>query len=328
VQRARRGLPPSCSRGLCLLWLASLELVLLGLLSSAGLAACATLPAPDTPSRALYLDMRRLVESRQRLGWVLDRRELEEAAPTALLSVCRVSPDVREETLGWIGGRLLAEGGSAREVYARAGDDLSAAHEALTLERTLALLTHVASTADADCPFWLTPDDAAFRGVHTSRDRFALILESRGQAGLYALGDRVAFGGGGGGRLMPAWGVSDRFTWALGIELGGSGLIATGETQELDAIITTAAPMLFRWYDLSRVYDLEVAAVAFFTTDDVSLLPGGRVSFATGLATPRVGSFMPVGVLQLSYELHPARGVFPMAHVVSVGTRVGFEVDF
>jgi hypothetical protein len=295
-------------------------------LACAALIGCAAVPEAS-PSRALYLDLRRVVESKQRVDWVLDRREIEDATPTALISVCQVTPDVRAETADWISGRLLAEGGSAREVYTRAGNDLDAAYEALTLERTLTLLNHVTATADQDCPFWLTPDPT-FNGVHSSSDRFALILESRGQAGLFILDDTVAFGGGGGGRVLPAWGVNSAFTWAMGLEFGGSGLVSAGAEQEIDAIISTAVPMLFRWYNLSRVYDVEVAAVSFFTTEDVSLLPGGRISFGTGLSTPRVGAFMPTGVLQISYEVHPPRGVFPTAHVIAIGTRLGFEIDF
>lgn len=304
------------------LWVWMSVVLLLGAVAG----GCATLPT-EPANRSLYVDLRRIIESRQRIDWVLDRHEFSEATPTALRSVCQATPEARAQTADWIRAQREALGGTAKEIYAREGKDLDAAHEALTLERTQGLLEYVAENAERDCPFWLEPDPE-FSGVHSSNDRFTLILESRGQAGFFVLGDKFAFGGGGGGRLLPAWGVNENFTMAMGLEFGGSGLISAGDEQEIDAIINSAVPLLFRWYDLSRVYDLEVSAVTFFTTEHISFVPGGRVSFATGLNTPRAGAFMPVGVLQFSYELHPERGVFPVTHLFSVGTRVGFELDF
>ena len=301
-----------------------IALVLFVAVSASG---CMSAPEPRV-ERALYLDLRQVVELRQRADWVVDRLEVEDLAQASMRSICRVSAAERASTLRWIEAEIEAEGGSAKAVFEASGGDLDAVAELLTLERVLLMLQDGHARAGADCPFWLAPE-ADFAGVHSSADRFLLLLESRGGGALWILGDEVAFGGSGGGRLLFGWGAGDHFSAALGLEVGGGGLISSdSEAQSINATFNSAVPLLLRYHDSSFVFDVELAAVNFSLPSDINLLPGGRVALGVGLRTPRVSAFMPGGMLQLGYELHPERGDFPVTHIVFVGTRVGVEAGW
>ena len=142
--RPWRPQPRSCPEGLAR-WVA------LGAVLSAG---CATLP--DEPvQRALYSDVRQVVETRERIGWIVDRTEYEAAAPSLLQSVCQVSHEERIQLLDWLDERIAEEGGPAEEAYRREDEDLGAIDELLTLERMRGALEHADALTQDDCPFWM-----------------------------------------------------------------------------------------------------------------------------------------------------------------------------
>lgn len=159
-------------------------------------------------------------------------------------------------------------------------------------------------------------------------DRLVLLGESGGGFMALATPDDMLFAGGGEARLLAGWGVSDHLTIAAGLAGGGMGLWKEGrELQDFDTRITLAAPLVFRFYDLTRVADLEVAAVALSPTDKVDPSPGVRVAVAGGLSTVRVGSFLPMGLLQLSYSYYPEGINNDPTHIVLLGTRVVVNMD-
>lgn len=292
------------------------------------LMGCATLP-PEPVESALYQDLRRVIETRERAGWVIDRPEIEDASIVALPSVCQVEPARREALATWLEAQIEAAGGPAKEAYFARGQDLGAVSENLTLERVHRLLTHTASIADQDCPFWLPPDPD-FNGIQSDSDRFVLLLESRG-GGELLLGSEgeVSFGGGGGGRLLTAWGIGDRITFGFGAEIGGGGAISESDSgnQEVTATFLAGVPFLLRFRDMSRLYDIEIASTVFFTPDGLVTSPGVRVMFGAGLSTERVSAFMPTAVVQLGYSFHPAALDLPALHILHIGTRVGIDID-
>ncbi len=291
-------------------------------------AGCATLPK-EPAQRALYADIRQIVDTEQRIGWLVDSYEIQEHASMAFQSVCQVEEETRLGLLDWFDRRIEAEGGPAEEAYERAGRDLGAIDELLTLERMRLLLEHTDERADEQCAFWWEPD-SEFAGVQTDTARFVILAESIGGLLMLVTTSGVAFGGGGGFRLLPGYGITDRLTLAAGIELGGTGTLAFDADEEGNQSFTArpygAVPILLRLHDDTWVYDFEVAALAQYSNKQVSP-PGFRVAFGIGIGSTRIAGLMPIGVGILGYELMPAFADLPMTHTIRVGTRVGLNYD-
>ena len=303
-----------------------LRLLVAALALAAG--GCATLP--DAPvERALYGDLRQIVDTRERVGWIIDRTEIEAATPSALQSVCQVSAEDRRHLLDWFARRIEAEGGPAELAYSDSGEDLDAIEELLTLERMRALLTHADEHAAADCPFWLGPDPD-FAGVQMDTDRFLLLGESIGGLSIIFQTDKPALGGGGGLRLLPGYGFSDRLTIAAGIEVGGAGFVSQpddGGAQTVSARPTGAVPLIVRIHDDTWLFDMEVAALTQLHDGALSLPPGLRVAAGVGIGSVRIGSIMPYALGIVGYELMPEFRDLAFSQALRIGTRVGFNYD-
>ena len=289
------------------------------------LTACAPLPAVAT-QRALYVDARKALRGESRLGWTVDRVEIEDAVAQTEPSACQVAPSDREALRTWVAARLEAEGGPASAQY-RAGVKLARLDEAIQLERTGALLAELERHVPADCPFWLTPR-ADFRGVHSVARRFVVLAESMGGGSLSISGGRMRAGAGGAARLFASQGIASHVQVALGIEVGGDAVLqktARGELEPKGAF-RFGVPFLARWIDIDRIYDVELAAVTALT-DGVLEPWGARVSLAGGVAGLRRIGFMPALQIYAGYELYPAQRELPLQHVVRLGTRVGIDWD-
>jgi hypothetical protein len=299
------------------------------LLISCGVGGCATLPEHPV-ERALYSDLRQIVDTEQRVGWLVDVYEIPEHAPTALQSVCQVEVEHRLKLLDWFDRRIEEEGGPAEEAYESNGHDLGAIDELLTLERMRLLLEFTDERAEAECPFYYRPDPE-FAGVQTDTNRFVGLIESTGGLQMLITTRGVAVGGSGGFRLLPGFGISDRFTLAAGLELGGTGTLSLSQdesgSQQFAARPYGAVPLLLRLHDDTWVYDFEVAALAQYYNDQITVPPGFRVAFGIGLGTTRIGAIMPVGVGLIAYELMPAFQDLPVTHTIQIGTRVGINYD-
>ena len=304
-------------------WILAFCIVFLG-----PLGGCASLPGP-TPERALYVDTRNIIESGERLDWVVDARAIDDALPEILKSACQVEPAARQHTLDFIDAQRTIEsqklgGGSAETIYQRGNHDLGDLSHLLTLERSHRLLAEAIAAAPSQCPFWLEADPD-FTGIH-GVEGFSLILESNGGGGLIVRGKDVALGGGGAGRVLPAYGFSTTMQLATGLEIGAIAAFPENDegNRELEAQLTAHVPVLLRMYDGLTIYDFE-AAPAFRYLDSTIQSPGFRVSAGIGLATLRGGNFMPHAVLWIGYEYQPARLSFDAEHSIRFGTRVGLN---
>ncbi len=303
---------------------------LAGALAFSALAAVGCVPMPrGSAQRALYRDLRKIVDLRDRTGWVVDRIDVQEVAPSAMRSACQVGEPARLSLASWLDRRIAAEGGPAREAYRKNGNSLRAIDGLVTLERVRAVLGYTNEHAAADCPFWLTPSPS-FAGVEGAARRWVLWLETMGGLSIYTVRDTVTFGGGGVGRLLFTRGVSERLSLGIGAEVGGGGTFPPGDTggRGLVASFAAAVPILLRFAESAYVYDVEVAPTAWFTEQSVQPRPGVRVATGAGLSTLRVGSIAPHGLLWIGYEYQFALGAEPPVHVFKIGSRVGLDWDY
>lgn len=296
----------------------------------AGLLFCACATGPSLPvERALYDDLNRIVQSRVRTGWYLDRAELEAIASAAMYSGCQVAPESRAELLRWLEARSAALGGPAREAYLARGRDLDAVEELLALERTTLALRYVIDHAEQECPFWLE-EDVDFRGVQGEAERFVIVAESMGNAGLFVRSDSLALTGGGTGRLLFGAGLDHHWTLAIGGELGATAAYARDAEGErkLEGALSVGIPALIRLHDGLRMYDIDLALTTRIDDGEgLRLPPGFRVTTGVGLAALRIGPFMPAGVLFIGYEYQPPRDGLGADHILRFGTRVGVHWD-
>ena len=290
------------------------------------LAGCATLPQ-SRPQRALYSDVRQVVETRERIGWLIDRHEIESATPSVLQSVCQVREEDRFELLEWLERRIDEEGGPAELAYEEVDEDLGEIEELLTLERMRDTLAHADATAARDCPFYLKPD-ADFSGVQTDTDRFIVVAESFGGLSIIIQDESVLLGGGGALRIIPAYGLGDRVTVGLGFEMGGIGGVSQGESEQVvTARPAGGVPFLFRVHDDTWLYDLELSAITQYADGDVRFPPGIRVAPAVGISSVRITGIMPVALGMVAYEYLPPFKDLPASHAIRFGTRVGVDFD-
>lgn len=299
----------------------------LALLGAALAAGCATLPEPPV-ERALYFDLRSVVETQSRIDWVIDEEHLDEWSTAIMTSACQTPPTSRAALRAWVGERLALEGGSAQAVWAAHGGDLSEAREALALERTRAALDYAERRID-DCPFWLTPRDD-FAGVQGNTDRVVWIAESLGSGELASEGGDWRIGGTGLGRLLPAWGVTDRLTIGVGAEAGVGSTFprSEGGGRGVKPVFAAGIPVLLRVLDGTLRYDLDIAAVTRASRNEFEgLRYGGRIGVGFGAATPRVAGVMPYIMLWGGYRYLLAGAGEPATHGILAGTRVGINWD-
>lgn len=297
-------------------------------------AAAAAEPPPPLPlpgesaEAALVADLEKMVESQASLGWTIDRYELEELMPTALLSVCSAPEPTRDAVLTHLAARVEALGGPVEEAFRERGGDLGAVSELLFTSRVHALLSEAMLRAGDECPFWLRPSPS-FHGLQTDAYRFTLNVEGGGLLVLHHAGDKVTFGGGGAGRLMLGRGLSARWTVLAGAELGGHAQFEQTETETHFPIsLVVAAPLVLRRHDRTWHYDLEVAGLGYFTQTDLRVSPGLRGGVLLGISALRVRSIMPWFGVGAAFEY-----VFPTSFrgplwSIRAGARVGFDWDF
>lgn len=286
---------------------------------------CAALPH-NPAERALYIDARKALHGESRLGWTVDRVEIEQAGAQAEPSACHVTPARRAALRRWISEQIALAGGPAREQY-RAGVERDALDDVLDLEHTRALLDDVELHLPADCPFWVEPSEH-FEGLHSAARRFVLLAESAGGGSLSFTRGQVQAGGGGAARLFAAYGPSDHLQLALGIEAGGDAILQKQADGNLapQGAFRFGVPMFVRWIDIDRIYDVELAAVARLVDGEISPM-GGRIGIGGGVNGLRRLGFMPALELWLGYELYPRQDGYATEHLMRFGTRVGIDWD-
>lgn len=295
----------------------------------AGALVCSSLfgclPLPSAPTqRALYVDARKAMNAENRLGWTIDRVEVEDAAGQTEPSACQVEEAERRELRLWLAQQIASAGGPA-EVSYRRGADLDDLDELIDLERTLQVLESVERHLPEDCPFWLTPDPE-FLGAHSVAHRVVLIAESMGAGSLLISNGTVRVSGGGTARLLAGYGLSSRLELAAGAEAGGDAVLEKTEDGSLapTGAFRFGAPVWLRLHDVDRIYDVELAAIARLS--EGKLKPwGARIAVGGGVTGLRRLGFMPALELWLGYEIFPAQEGEPSQHAIRLGTRVGFD---
>ncbi|MDB4988007.1 MAG: hypothetical protein JWN04_3185 [Myxococcaceae bacterium] len=291
------------------------------------LTGCAELPRQPT-QRAYYIDARKALNGESRVGWTVDRVEIEEASVQAEPSACHVAPAHRKALRSWVSERIAAEGGPAELQY-KGGVDVDELDDVIDLERTRALLDAIELHVPADCPFWVKPDEH-FKGLHSTAKRWVLIAESMGAGSLSLVNRQVQAGGGGAARIFGGYGFSTHWMAAAGLEGGGDANLQKQNSKGGDTSLAPQAafrfgvPAILRLTDLDRIYDLELAAVARLS--DGKFTPwGARVGLAGGVAGLRRLGFMPSLQLWFGYEVYPAQNGLQAEHVLRLGTRVGVD---
>lgn len=301
---------------------------------SVGLALAATAPA-TTPARAqqvlppddeepafkaLAADLERIVEVQQAGGWRIDRYEIEDMIPSALMTVCRVPKATRARALAWYDRRIAAIGGPF-EVAWEKSKSLSALKPLLFLGRVRALLAEADARAARDCPVWMEPDPG-FHGLQSDRHRFTLNLETGGLVQLRHTADRWSYGGGGVIRALIGRGF-EHTSILFGPEFGGGAMLRVpGGGGTLVINYFPAVPFVFRLHDRTWHYDIELAPVALFQADDTRRSWGIRFGLGGGVQGRRTRGLIPWAGMAFAYETY-FPGARPQMSFLRGGLRVG-----
>jgi hypothetical protein len=273
------------------------------------------------------LDLERLVAAEASLGWVVDRIELDDMYPSLLESICPALPSSRalaltllERQSSVLGDPILVYRAEQRQLTDRV-------EAALAAQRRLIAFEHGLAGAAKDCPFWIE-QDPDFEGIQTDRNRFTLNVESGGVAILRQTAGGWTLGAGGFGRVLPAYGFGGHWTLLAGAEFGGGALIRPGdETTGLVVNYFTAAPVIARVHDVAWHYDIELAPVALFQTDDTRISYGARVGTTVGISALYTTGVIPWAGVSLAYEYYVDSGGRPEAHFIRGGFRAGLSWD-
>lgn len=290
-----------------------------------------TLP-PRPATAALYRDLQRLVSLAETAGWSVDRHELRELAPDALLSVCRTRVDDRRPLLAWLDARIAALGGPVELAYQRAGKRLSKVEELLELTRVRMLAAKALRDAGRDCPFWIEPEQR-FAGRQISDDRWHLSAGGGGKLILSRLGGENDFSFGGAGRLLLGRSFGSRLSLYTGLELGGSATFpqddADGERGALVLGFDAVVPLVARVRLVNLYFEFEAGYLAHFNEATSRGASGLHVGISAGARASRKGWFFPGAAFGIAYEVtFPDREGEQRLQMLKLGFRVVFDVDF
>ncbi|MGC4092899.1 MAG: hypothetical protein QM756_34440 [Polyangiaceae bacterium] len=289
-----------------------------GCVASAPRARAASDP---TGAAGLLADLERIVTSTEANGWFLDEEGFRSAVPVLLESVCRASPAARGQALVSIRARVCSFG-DARAVYAAEGDS-ARFEQALSLDRQQRALEQAIARADRDCPFWV-PAQSGFRSRQTDTGRWTVSVETGGNLQLRQTAGRWTFGGGGLGRILPGYGLTEHVSLLFGAEFGGGAMLRPGgEQTEFVINYFPAIPLVLRIRDVNWRYDLEAGPVALFQADNTQLSYGARIGGSIGVFALRTRNVLPWAGVAATYEYYFPGGDRPAAHFVRGGLRVG-----
>ena len=291
----------------------------------AAIAVCGCATVPNGPAeRALYLDLRKIVDTNEDGGWTVDRLRLQLNAEPALRSACQVEPGTLAALDAWLANQIELSGGPAKDAYFARGRKLSAVSHTLSLERTRALLQYVALRTSEDCPFWLSANPT-FKGEQGDTGRWVLLGETQAFVTFTTPGNIPALGGG--GRLLFGHGIGSRLTLAAGADAAASGTFIPrgGQSGGVDAYLTLATPVMLRLTSFSRMYDVELAPVVRLSQGQPAWPPGARVQLGGGFSSVRLSPFMPYLEIYLGYEIHPTNTRVGFDHTLQVGTRIAVD---
>ena len=291
---------------------------------------CAAAALPPTYSQQkLYRDLDRLVSLESATGWDIDRVEVEELLPSALMSACQVRVEERAQLLAWLDVRIAALGGPVDRAYDRRGRNLGAVADLLAITRVRRLLAHAQETAAADCPFWLTPR-AQFTGRQIEDDKWQLSLGGGGKGIVAVQGGATELSAGGAGRVVFGRAFGTRWTWLAGVEIGAGAAFpedSMGNRGSVVLTLDTVFPVVVRYRFLSTYLEAEVGYLLHARENNPSLDPGARVGLSFGGRAARADWFFPGAAFTVSYErTFPGAADAPL-HMIKAGLRVAIDID-
>jgi len=276
---------------------------------------------PPNPAavRALREDLERLIEVQVSGSWRIDRYEIDDMMPSALMSVCRSLPRARYQLLAELDANVHELGGPLEVAYAKNGKDLSKLSDLLFVTRVRDLLAEAIRRAPNECPVYIEPD-SNFRGWQSDNGRVSLNLETGGLIQFRRTESRWTYGGGGVGRLLISRGFGN-VSILVGPEFAGGAMLKPG-AESFVINYFPAIPLVLRVYDKSWHYDFETAAVSWFQADDTRFSWGVRAGFTVGVQSRRTRGVIPWAGLTFAYE-HYFEGHRAAAEFLRGGLRVG-----
>jgi len=289
-----------------------------------------TVPAPE-PSRprdlrgerSLRSDVERIVSAEETLGWFLDAVAIKNVYPSLLRSVCATPPEVRRSVLAQLDAESRSAG-VAKDLFIASGRRWTdASKRALRSERLVVALRTANEGAEADCPFWVTPE-VGFRSLQTDEEQFTLSFESDGLAFVRAARGDFTYGGGGAARVLPGYGFRGHFSVRGGVELGGAALIDPVRNDASIAVrFFPAVPVIVAYRDGLWRYELESAAVGTWQGNIDSFQLGFRSGANVAISGLRTQGILPWVGIGLAYEHYFAMADGPPQNFLRAGFRVG-----
>ena len=294
---------------------------------------CATV-LPATPvERALVRDVARVVDVRQKVGWLIDDKEVDAALPDVLPSACRVDAAARAASLAWLDGEVAKRGGTPVEAWRRAGKDMDKIEELLLFARTRLVLARADAWArDGKCPFWLEPT-ASFDGVQVVARRWIVGAEAGGRFIVGSENGVLGYGGGGGGRVLVGYGFDERHSLFIGLEGGGGARftnVPIGERITVpDLLAIFAVPVVGRrTLSLSGFVEAEVGFMAYLNQVEGRIEPGVRAGVGLGGTYLRLKrGLLPRFTFGVTLDHAPGWGAGANITQVSAGLRAGFDLS-
>lgn len=289
---------------------------------------------PEQPvQRALVRDVARVVDVREKMGWLVDDVEIEAVLPDALKSACHVEDIHRTAAMAWLDAEIARLGGPPVEAWQRAGKDLSKLDDLLLAVRTRLVLARADQwVRDGKCPFWIEPDPA-FDGFHVLGRRWIIGAEAGGRVIAGAEKGIVGYGVGGAGRLLGGYGISDRSSLFLGLEVGGGArftAVPLGEkTPVPDFVAIVAIPAIGRYtFGLSAFAEAELGVMAYLNQVEAKIEPGFRGGLGVGGTYLRMKrGLLPRFTFALTIDHAPGWGASSTVTQVSAGLRAGFDLS-
>jgi hypothetical protein len=295
--------------------------------------SCATaLPEPPV-QRALVRDAARVVDVRQKVGWLIDETEVEAALPDLLPSACRVSEADRTASLAWLDGEVARRGGSPSAAWRAAGKDLDKIEVLLLFARTRLVLARADERVrEGKCPFWIEPV-ANFDGNQALAYRWLFGAEAGGRFIVGSENGILGYGAGGGGRVMVGYGLNERNALFVGLEGGGGARftnVPIGERASIpDFLAIVAVPVIGRrTISLSGFIEAELGAMAYFNQVEGIVEPGVRAGVGIGGSYLRLKrGLLPRFTFGILLDHAPGWNDGVTITQLSAGLRAGFDLS-
>ncbi len=279
---------------------------------------------PLQPAEALLGDLGKLVFLREQQGWKIDRYDVDSLLPDALLSMCRVPEEQRQQAAWELDRRLVASGGPLQSAYQKSGQ-MAGLESLLHLSRVQLLFDAARQRAESECPIYIEANHR-FAGEQIHPGRWSLGGEGGGVFGVVNSSEGWSFGGGGNARLTINHVFRPRWSARLGLAVGGAALMSpTLSTEDMSVDLNLGIPIALRrhgtiWHTEVEV-EPELVGIPFVT----ELRPAIQLGIAAGFSYVRVRQALPTVGFRMTVTRVAAGQDRPAALALRAGVRVGFD---